>query len=466
METRLEEGGRDGEGAAKGKGPLNVLLVGYNGANNTGAEARLVAVIDDVRTVLGPDAVITIPALNMRNLRRYVRETPNTRIVHLPTVFWPRLWRLARRSDLVMLVEGSTYIDTYTSGLLKAYLWATRCAKNADKACIAYAVDAGEMSPANKSDAVREANRTDLIITRTQGAADLLRRIGVKAPIEVTADTALSFRPDGGRLDTTEDPWWSSHGGVVGLAMVDFHRLPVVMKLWGPSRDCYKWPFYYSTSKDRARASERLARSFVEQVDRLTERHGCGVALICMDQMDEDLAHRVQGRVRDPGRVRVLSSRDYNASEMTRALRSLRVLVTSRYHAAVLAMEAGVPTIAVGHDARLRELFNDMGLREELFLEYDREDLFEALDARIEQLMSSPDGVRAAVLACHRTYMGRVGLNRELLREFVRGMGAPNTAGAATPSTSRATGGSHARGRPGTPTPRPRRDGYGAPGGR
>jgi polysaccharide pyruvyl transferase WcaK-like protein len=106
---------------------------------------------------------------------------------------------------------------------------------------------------------------------------------------------------------------------------------------------------------------------------------------------------------------------------MTAVLRKLKLLITSRYHAAVLAMEAGIPTIAVGHDARLRELFNDMDLREELFLDHDRKDLFEALEKRMEQLLSSPERVRKAVLDCHRTYMERVKLNRELLRGFVDG---------------------------------------------
>jgi hypothetical protein len=34
----------------------NVLLMGYNGANNIGAEALLLADIQDIRAVLGPDA--------------------------------------------------------------------------------------------------------------------------------------------------------------------------------------------------------------------------------------------------------------------------------------------------------------------------------------------------------------------------------------------------------------------------
>jgi len=57
-----------------------VLLVGYNGANNTGAEALLLADIEDVRAVLGPQAVITIPSLNPPNLRRYVKAGSSQRI--------------------------------------------------------------------------------------------------------------------------------------------------------------------------------------------------------------------------------------------------------------------------------------------------------------------------------------------------------------------------------------------------
>jgi hypothetical protein len=122
-----------------------VLLLGYNGANNTGAEALLLADIEDVRAVLGPQAVITIPCINPPNLRRYISEAPNLRIAPMPTLFFATLRRLVRENDLVMLVEGSTYMDTWTSAMLWAYLWATRCADDMDRPCLAYAVDAGEI---------------------------------------------------------------------------------------------------------------------------------------------------------------------------------------------------------------------------------------------------------------------------------------------------------------------------------
>ena len=43
-------------------------------------------------------------------------------------VFFGAVRRLVREHDLVVLVEGSAYMDTWTSALLWYFLWATRCA--------------------------------------------------------------------------------------------------------------------------------------------------------------------------------------------------------------------------------------------------------------------------------------------------------------------------------------------------
>lgn len=58
-------------------GAPKVLCIGYNGANNTGAEALLLADIADIRAVLGPAAPLTVPSLNVQNLRCYLQEGPN-----------------------------------------------------------------------------------------------------------------------------------------------------------------------------------------------------------------------------------------------------------------------------------------------------------------------------------------------------------------------------------------------------
>ena len=109
--------------------PPKVLLIGYSGANNTGAEALLQADIEDLRAVFGDDALLTVPAVkDPANLRRYLHEGPSLRIVPMPSIFLSATRRLVREHDLVVLVEGSAYMDTWTSALLWYFLWATRCA--------------------------------------------------------------------------------------------------------------------------------------------------------------------------------------------------------------------------------------------------------------------------------------------------------------------------------------------------
>lgn len=410
-----------------------VLLLGYNGANNTGAEALLLADIEDVRAVLGPQAVITIPCINPPNLRRYIKEAPNLRIAPMPTIFFSTLRRLVRENGLIMLVEGSTYMDTWTSAMLWAYLWTTRCADDMGKPCLAYAVDAGEIKSAfNRRLVRREARKTDLIITRAAAAAERLRGWGVTAPIEVTADNAFTFVPDPADAGLFDRLWPEAGNRIMGLALVDFHLFPVVMRPWGPKEECYKWPYYFSRTPDRCRASEELANSYAALADHLVREHGVSVALICMEELDERMARKVHARMTQAGQARIFSSREYNASKMTSILRSLDFLVTSRYHACVLSMAAHVPQIAVGHDLRLKSIYAELGLQD-LFVDAHLPSRDADLQANLDRVLADPEPVRAALRRGHAEHLNRARRNRALLRDFVQAQGREPASGSTTP---------------------------------
>lgn len=406
------------------KGAPRVLLLGYNGANNTGAEALLQADIADVRAVLGPEAIITIPTLNETNLRRYVKDGPNLRIVRIPTLFFAALRRLVNGNDVLLLVEGSTYMDTWSSAMLWAYLWATRCAHAMGKPSLAYAVDAGELSTFNQRLARREASKTGLIIARSKAAARRLRAFGVTAPLEDTADNAFTFQPECADEGLVQRVWPEAGSGVVGLAVVDFHLWPVVVRPWGRRKDCYKWPYYFSRSPERDRASEALVCTYATLADAIVVEHGKSIALIAMEQVDEPIARRIAARMAQAGAARVFSSREFNASEMTVLLRSLDLLITSRYHAAVLSMAARVPQMAVGHDLRLKSLYEEIGLSEEFFFPPDRPGLGATLLDRTRMLLSGR--AEAARDALGREYAGhreKAERNRALLRAFFQAHG-------------------------------------------
>ena len=397
---------------------IRVLMVGYNGANNTGAEALLQSDIEDVRAVLGPETHITVPTLNEANLRRYLAEGPTLRIAPMPTLFFGAIRKLVRESDLVLLAEGSTYMDTWGSPLLWLFLWATHCAAKMGKPCLAYAVDAGTLKPANARRVARTASRTDLIVTRNRAAGERLRAVGVSAPIQSTADNAFIFQPRRSDRGWLAREWPRAARGVVGLATVNFHLFPGVMRLWGKRENLYKWPYYFSTSPERRAAADALARAYAKLADRIVDQTGKAVALICMEQLDEAIANRVHGYMSHPEAARVFSAREHDASRMTELLRGLDLLVTSRYHAAVLSLAAGVPQIAVGHDTRLDTIYRDLGLREEWFLTPDRLD---GLEERVERLLASPELQREALGRGYAEHLARARQNRRLLADFAAG---------------------------------------------
>jgi polysaccharide pyruvyl transferase WcaK-like protein len=402
--------------SARSEGRPRVLVIGYSGANNTGAEALLLTDIEDLRDVLGPQASITVPSLDVRNLRRYLKESPRLSILRIPSIFFVKVWRLMKAHDALVLVEGSTFMDTWGSALLWYFLWAAWCARRQGKPCLAYAVDAGKLCRRNRYLTRRIASRMDLIVVRARAAAHRLRACGVTAPIEVSADNALMFTPDASQADDVGQSW-AGATVAVGLAVVNFHQFPVRLRPFASKADIYRWPYAFSRSRDRTRAALALATAYAELADWIVEEQDRSVVLICMEELDSPFAEAVRGSMQNPDRVRVFSSRDFNASQMTGLLRSLDLLVTSRYHAAVLSLEAAVPQVAVGHDFRLRALYEELGLTA-FFAEPHTGDLVETLKRHVRRLLADPEPVRTTLRRGHAELAARARRNRDHLRAF------------------------------------------------
>lgn len=206
------------------------------------------------------------------------------------------------------------------------------------------------------------------------------------------------------------------------MAAVDFHLWPVVIRPWGRREDCYRWPYYFSRSDERRRASRELAEGYARWADGVVARHGRSVALICMEELDEPLARSIHSRMTHRDRARVFSAREHNASRMTLLLRRLELLVTSRYHASVLSLAARMPQIAVGHDLRLRTLYAELGL-EEFFVDPEGGDIFGTLTERVDRLLEHPDLVRARLHEGYEQHVAAARRNRALLRAFVANHG-------------------------------------------
>jgi polysaccharide pyruvyl transferase WcaK-like protein len=405
-----------------------VVLMGYNGANNTGSETRLISIIKDVRNVLGKNVELTIPTLNEKNLRRYIKEDDHLKIVPIPPIYFFALKNIVQKQDLVLLVEGSCYMDTWTSALLWAFLWTTRCASKYDIPCIAYAVDSGELSRFNRFLVKREASKTDLIITRTKYAEDRLINIGVTAPIEHTADCAFSFETSLEDKDLLKRIWHTEKSdpqeGFFGIAVVDFNLWPVVIRPWGRKDDLYKWPYYFSRSKSRVLKSQKLSASWAKEADRIVEKHQKNIILICMEELDEPLAIEIKNKMKHSSNAMIVSARTYNASQMTEVLRSLELLITSRYHAGVLSMKNSVPQIGIGHDSRLKGLYKDIKIDKDFLIDYPKSDykiekMWAILSKKVDQLFDNPISTKELIEKCYQKQVKMSQTNKHILNKFL-----------------------------------------------
>lgn len=395
-----------------------VLLVGYNGANNTGAEAKLLVSIDEIREVLGPDAHFIVPSLNEANLRRYLTESSNLEIVGFtPANVFLNLRKFVKQSDLVILVEGSCYMDTWGFALLWCYLLATREAHAMNKPCVAYAVDTGSAGRFNRWLIRREASKTDLILSRTANAAERLKKWNVKAPIEVTADNAFAFQPKTKDQDLLKRLWpEASH--VVGVAAEDIYAWPVHMRLWDRKKYCYRWPYYYTHTRSSREKSDLLAKVLAVQSDDIIEERNMDIALLSMEGLDAGFANKVQRLMKHPERTKVFTSIEYNASQMTSILRSLDLLITSRYHAAVLSLANLVPQTAIGHDLRIRDLYTDLEMSE-LFTDHEDPMRFWELSNDVGDIFDHYDSVKNKLKKGYEQYREREKRNPQLLKAFL-----------------------------------------------
>ncbi len=281
-------------------------------------------------------------------------------------------------------------------------------------------MDAGQVSPAIAVRIREEASTTDLIIMRTRAGAERMRRWGVTAPIEVTADTAFLFRPDPADADLLSRELPGS--GVVGIAVVDFYLFPVVARPWGRRSRCYKWPFYFAWSRARREKAADLARtSPTWPTGRWrTRRH---VALICMESVDDAMAREVRSRMRHGDRARIFSATEYNTSQITSVLRSLDLLITSRYHAGALSLGGHVPQVAIAHDVRLADLYEETGRKDEYFFQRETKDLFARVRQQADRLLRDPAEVRERPGEGPPGALGKGGTHEALVSELLRSRG-------------------------------------------
>ena len=181
--------GLDQERWAPGK-PLKLLLAGYVGSRNTGADVRVEEMIRQFRHVVGDDQLeLTIMTLDPKLTAGYFRTV---RQVELPVVFPKFLFDECPKHHGVVSCEGSMFKSKFAAALSTMMAGALGMAAAENKLAVGYGAEAGAMSPALR-DFVKKHCQHALVQCRNEPSRDVLGRLGIRTT--GGADTAWTFDP-------------------------------------------------------------------------------------------------------------------------------------------------------------------------------------------------------------------------------------------------------------------------------
>jgi polysaccharide pyruvyl transferase WcaK-like protein len=394
---------------------LRLLFATYNGTRNTGSDVRVEEILRQVRRILGQQNVaLSVMSQNFDLTRGYFGDAKQ---VHLPDVFPPFLHSEVRKNDGVVACEGSMFKSKFANALTTMMIGALGIASAQNKLSMAYGAEAGEMDPLLQK-MCRRYCRDSLVITRNIESQSVLGKLGVRT--ELGTDTAWTFEPLGPEYGRKAllDAGWDGKTPVLAVCPINPFWWPVKAALgkWmahsiaGAYKDSYYRTIYFHRSgREVDAAYEKYLTAMAGGVRRYKESRPVFPVLIAMEMLDRDACERVAQKL---GGAPVFASDRYNMYELVSILRACNRMLSSRYHAIVTSMPAGVPSAGVTMDERIRNLMRERG-HENLLSRVDDADLEDKIVTSLNLLDSQTEEIRNAIgrtVARNLQLMARMGV--------------------------------------------------------
>ena len=377
---------------------LQILFLAYSGARNTGAEVRVAECIRQVNQVLGEDRVdINMSTLDLHEAGEYFRGY-HVNLKAMSAVFFKDIYRLVLENHLIVLVEGSCWKENFATALLLYFLYGAGLAAQLGKPAFSYAVDAGQMNRLNNYLSHLLSRDLTRIITRSADSTQVLESIGLHAD-STRVDTAWTQQAETPEFAAgiLKARGWDGKKPLVGLAMQNYQRWPVVPDVakfartlvTGDHKNQYKLVYYYDYSAADERADREWAQMLARTMDGIVEKHGAQPVLVAMEALDEESCKDVTALMRN--KPILASCNEFVGTQLAAILRTLSLLVTTRYHAMVLSMPGRVPFIGVSRDERIRGVMKEIGLFGDYYLDHREDGLESKIAERADRILGDPD---------------------------------------------------------------------------
>ncbi len=329
-----------------------ILIGGYYGGNNLGDDALLAAIMASLRKQKN-DLQFIVASFDPDA----TREKFNVESVH-----WREITELAKsvqRSDLVLVGGGGLFQDywgvepeTYfrkKHGGITTYGTLVKLAHLFGKPCMLYAVGVGPLYSMEARVQTRDIFSMCMAVTlRDQNSRALIKNIGCDvetANITVTADPVFSL-----------DPSQDDHKKAVEL-ISHFPRatgsplIAVSLRYW-----------------EREIAVDQWTSSLASQLDAFIRSHNAQIILTPFQinsegNFTDDLAlnRMVAEKIANSQNV-FLIDKVLSAAEMQALYQQCDLVVAMRLHAAILALNAATPMVALSYDPKVQSMMEENAL--------------------------------------------------------------------------------------------------------
>jgi polysaccharide pyruvyl transferase WcaK-like protein len=345
--------------------PLRMLLAGYIGAGNVGADMRSIETIRQLRHLLGGGDVSFTTILNGPHVPGNLESQAS-----LATIdgYIPRsVVELARSHDAVVACEGSMLKSSFSnvlSGIMAGALAVSGCA---GRLAVGYGAEVAWMEPVLEA-FVRRWLPSSLLLCRNKESLVAANRLDLRAALGAdTAWTCQAASPEQARsrlsaLGYDADKqilavcpvnpfWWPVRPNP--------RRVDVAPKSTAAGSLRYADGFFHTYDDVRAKQYAEYIKGLARAVNVISKEQRLEPLVVAMEPIDAAACNDLNALLERPGRI--ISGHEHSIGIVVAILREADLLISSRFHALVAAAPGGRPLIGIATDERIVNLLSSCG---------------------------------------------------------------------------------------------------------
>lgn len=331
---------------------MKIIISCATGLKNSGDEAMLGSVLDQLAKNLNYD--IKVFSFDPEFTRKFHEvETISHSILKHPLSFIKTI----KECDLFILGPGGLLQDKTSLGNVPFWLSKLFVALALGKKTFIYANGVGPINLSINKLLIRTAlNRVNMITVRDRRSREILEGLGVKQPVQVTADSAFALKPPGAK--TTQL--------ILKKAKIEDKYVLVFLRHWFdthpliPVKYCVKYDL--KNKKNKLKWNDLITK-FVKVVNWINEELDLDVIFLAMcPNRDNKAANAILEKVKNKTRNKSLND-FYKPQEIIGMIKHSELVIGMRLHSIIYSITAEKPFISLAYSQKVWGLLGDASMR-------------------------------------------------------------------------------------------------------